>query len=51
MECAEKGPIMTCDEETAEFSINPYMTNKSDYTEDELIDFTRDIISAISYRI
>ncbi len=54
MEFAGKGPIMNYDEDTGEFSINEHYLdiNKKDtnnFSEDEIKDFLRDLISGIHY--
>jgi len=56
MEYAGKGPIMKFDEETGEFSINEhYIDEKKEdpqnFTEDEIKDILRDILSGLHYCI
>ena len=54
MEYAGKGPIMHYDEETGEFSINEhYIDNTkqdpSNFTEEEIKDLIRDLLSGLHY--
>ena len=53
MQYAKKGSIMNYNEKTKEFTINKYFLkqNKTDYTEEELQLFIKDIAMGLSYCI
>jgi [calcium/calmodulin-dependent protein kinase] kinase len=54
MEFAGKGPIMNFDESTGEFTINDHYINKNksdpnNFSEDEIKDLLRDLLSGLNY--
>lgn len=50
LECCDNGTLMTMDELTGDFNINPHFKNHNNqYTEDEIRDFIRDIVIGLDY--